>query len=59
MTMFLIRLIETESLRRWISLRLDVLGGLFTSGLAAYLVYVANVQASDIGFSLNMAGMCL
>ncbi|EMD36160.1 hypothetical protein CERSUDRAFT_115127 [Gelatoporia subvermispora B] len=43
------------NLNRWISLRLDVLGGIFASGLAAYLVYVANPQASNIGFSLNMA----
>jgi len=43
------------SLNRWVNIRLDVLGGLFASSLAAYLVYASNVQASNIGFSLNMA----
>ncbi|OCH84366.1 multidrug resistance-associated ABC transporter [Obba rivulosa] len=42
-------------LTRWVTIRLDVLGGIFASSLAAYLVYVANIQASNIGFSLNMA----
>ncbi|KAF8758575.1 P-loop containing nucleoside triphosphate hydrolase protein [Rhizoctonia solani] len=36
--------------------RMDVLGGLFSSGLAAYMVYhQASVDASDTGFSLSMA----
>ncbi|KZT53818.1 hypothetical protein CALCODRAFT_486059 [Calocera cornea HHB12733] len=44
------------NLNRWISVRIDVLGGLFASGLASYLVYQqAYVGASNIGFSLNMA----
>ncbi|OCH83833.1 P-loop containing nucleoside triphosphate hydrolase protein [Obba rivulosa] len=42
-------------LNRWVTVRLDALGGIFSSSLAAYLVYVAHVQASNIGFSLNMA----
>ncbi|EJT98573.1 P-loop containing nucleoside triphosphate hydrolase protein [Dacryopinax primogenitus] len=44
------------NLNRWISVRIDVLGGLFAAGLASYLVYKqAYVGASNIGFSLNMA----
>jgi hypothetical protein len=43
--------------RRWMSLRIDFLGGLFAAGLAAYLIYVPNerVLSSDIGFTLTMA----
>ncbi|KAH8986104.1 hypothetical protein EDB92DRAFT_1818416 [Lactarius akahatsu] len=42
---------------RWISLRIDFLGGLFAAGLAAYLIYVPNERSlpSDTGFSLTMA----
>ncbi|KZO93694.1 ATP-binding cassette transporter [Calocera viscosa TUFC12733] len=44
------------NLNRWISVRIDVLGGIFAAGLAAYLVYgQAGAGASNIGFSLNMA----
>ncbi|KAF8710653.1 P-loop containing nucleoside triphosphate hydrolase protein, partial [Rhizoctonia solani] len=44
------------SLNRWICIRMDVLGGIFSSGLAAYMVYhQASVDASDTGFSLSMA----
>ncbi|KAH9972688.1 hypothetical protein BJV74DRAFT_879749 [Russula compacta] len=44
-------------MNRWISLRVDFLGGLFAAALAAFLVYVPNrrVLPSDTGFSLNMA----
>jgi hypothetical protein len=35
---------------------MDALGGLFAAGLASYLVfYRTSVDASDTGFSLNMA----
>ncbi|KAL0579441.1 hypothetical protein V5O48_002547 [Marasmius crinis-equi] len=44
------------NLNRWICIRTDVLGGLFASGLAAYLVYGRAQSASKTGFSLNMAG---
>lgn len=42
---------------RWIAVRVEVLGALFSSGLAAYLVYGGQTlpQASNTGFSLNMA----
>ncbi|KAJ3994664.1 hypothetical protein F5050DRAFT_1800596 [Lentinula boryana] len=45
------------NLNRWIDVRLDLLGNVFSSSLAAYLVYVSHGQASTIGFSLNMAVM--
>jgi hypothetical protein len=42
---------------RWISIRIDTLGALFSSALAAYLVYGGGAaDASDVGFSLSMAG---
>ncbi|KAH7910707.1 hypothetical protein BJ138DRAFT_73634 [Hygrophoropsis aurantiaca] len=44
------------NLNRWVSIRIDAAGALFSSGLAAYLVYGRSAaQASNIGFSLNMA----
>ncbi|KAH7930564.1 hypothetical protein BV22DRAFT_1124835 [Leucogyrophana mollusca] len=44
------------NLNRWVSVRIDAAGALFSSGLAAYLVYGRGAaQASNIGFSLNMA----
>ncbi|KAH7913221.1 hypothetical protein BJ138DRAFT_1059515 [Hygrophoropsis aurantiaca] len=44
------------NLNRWVSVRLDMISALFTSGLAAYLVYGGVLSnASNIGFSLNMA----
>ncbi|KAH9952289.1 hypothetical protein BGW80DRAFT_1430860 [Lactifluus volemus] len=45
------------NMNRWISLRIDFLGGLFAAALAAYLVYVPDkrILPSDTGFSLTMA----
>ncbi|KAG2070718.1 hypothetical protein BDR04DRAFT_1053972 [Suillus decipiens] len=44
------------NLNRWVCVRIDVIGGAFSAGLAAYLVYGRGVhEASNIGFSLNMA----
>ena len=48
------------NLNRWISIRIDAIGALFSSGLAAYLVYGTGAihrpgYAAAIGFSLNMA----
>ena len=48
------------NLNRWISIRIDTIGALFSSGLAAYLVYGTGAihrpgYAAAIGFSLNMA----
>ncbi|KAG9020970.1 hypothetical protein FS837_007697, partial [Tulasnella sp. UAMH 9824] len=42
-------------LNRWISTRIDFLGGLFAAALGAYLVYVQKRNSSDTGFSLTMA----
>lgn len=43
------------NLNRWISTRIDFLGGLFAAALAAYLVYAQKRNSSDTGFSLTMA----
>ncbi|PCH33304.1 hypothetical protein WOLCODRAFT_135046 [Wolfiporia cocos MD-104 SS10] len=43
------------NLNRWICIRIDALGALFSSGLAAYLIYGGAFNASNTGFSLNMA----
>ncbi|TBU53541.1 hypothetical protein BD310DRAFT_937787 [Dichomitus squalens] len=43
------------NLNRWVSIRIEALGSLFASCLAAYLVYGAKTRAANIGFSLNMA----
>ncbi|PCH35077.1 hypothetical protein WOLCODRAFT_155747 [Wolfiporia cocos MD-104 SS10] len=42
-------------LNRWISVRVDAFGAVFTASLAIYLVYGRTYDASSIGFSLNMA----
>ncbi|KAF9560868.1 P-loop containing nucleoside triphosphate hydrolase protein [Agrocybe pediades] len=42
-------------LNRWIGFRIDLLGALFSSSLAAYLVYRKRASSSITGFSLNMA----
>jgi len=44
-----------NDLNRWISIRLDVLGSLFTAALATYLVYGSRTSAANTGFALNMA----
>ncbi|KAJ7069538.1 hypothetical protein C8F01DRAFT_1113104 [Mycena amicta] len=43
------------NLNRWVSVRVDILGGMFSSGLAAYLVYISPTSAGDTGFLINMA----
>ncbi|KAL0960612.1 hypothetical protein HGRIS_005644 [Hohenbuehelia grisea] len=43
------------NLNRWISIRSEVLGGIFTAGLGAYLVYWTQNTPADVGFSLAMA----
>jgi hypothetical protein len=41
----------------WVCVRIDLVGAAFSAGLAAYLVYGGGIrEASNIGFSLNMAG---
>lgn len=46
-----------QLVNRWIGIRIDAMGALFTASLAAYLVYFQNNIAGTTGFSLNMAGM--
>ncbi|KAG8995370.1 hypothetical protein FRB90_000200, partial [Tulasnella sp. 427] len=43
------------NLNRWISTRIDFLGGVFAAALGAYLVYGQKRNSSDTGFSLTMA----
>ncbi|KZV73085.1 ATP-binding cassette transporter [Peniophora sp. CONT] len=46
------------NLNRWVSTRIEALGGLFAALLSAYLVYGPSSEetgANSIGFSLNMA----
>ncbi|KAH9915165.1 P-loop containing nucleoside triphosphate hydrolase protein [Epithele typhae] len=42
-------------LNRWVTLRANLTGAVFTVSLAAYLLYFSSASASNIGFSLNMA----
>ncbi|KIM25975.1 hypothetical protein M408DRAFT_330768, partial [Serendipita vermifera MAFF 305830] len=43
------------NLNRWISFRMDLLGALFSAGLASFLIYVRPSTAANVGFSLTMA----
>ncbi|KAJ7069529.1 hypothetical protein C8F01DRAFT_1245729 [Mycena amicta] len=43
------------NLNRWVSVRVDILAGSFSAGLAAYLVYIRPTSAGDTGFLINMA----
>ncbi|KAF7296041.1 p-loop containing nucleoside triphosphate hydrolase protein [Mycena kentingensis (nom. inval.)] len=47
--------ITYHNLNRWISVRSDFLGGLFTSLLATYLIYIRRQDAPTTGFVLNNA----
>ncbi|KAF9243735.1 hypothetical protein BU15DRAFT_71860 [Melanogaster broomeanus] len=40
---------------RWVCIRIDLVGALFTTALATYLVYGSRIDPANIGFSLNMA----
>jgi len=42
------------NLNRWVAVRLELLSTIFTTALAAYLVYIQKQEASNAGFSLNM-----
>ncbi|KAJ7290142.1 P-loop containing nucleoside triphosphate hydrolase protein [Mycena rebaudengoi] len=42
-------------LSSWVAIRMDALGNLFITILAAYLVYFRTQDSAAIGFSLNMA----
>jgi hypothetical protein len=43
------------NLNRWVTVRIDMLGGLFAALLAAFLVYGPRMDASTAGFALNQA----
>ncbi|KAF8830087.1 hypothetical protein HHX47_DHR2000412 [Lentinula edodes] len=43
------------NLNRWIDVRVDAISNVFAAALAAYLLYVGHGDASNVGFSLNMA----
>ncbi|KAI0640442.1 P-loop containing nucleoside triphosphate hydrolase protein [Trametes meyenii] len=43
------------NLNRWVSSRIDFIGTVFATGLAAYLTYASDLSAANTGFSLNMA----
>ena len=43
------------NLNRWVTVRIDMLGGLFASLLAAFLVYGPRLNASTAGFALSQA----
>lgn len=42
------------NLNRWIGIRIDLIGNLFTAALATYLVYGTFIGSSNTGFSLNL-----
>ncbi|RXW20112.1 hypothetical protein EST38_g5743 [Candolleomyces aberdarensis] len=42
-------------LSRWLGIRIDSLGAIFTASLAAYLTYASTTSAANVGFSLNRA----
>ncbi|KAH9911177.1 P-loop containing nucleoside triphosphate hydrolase protein [Epithele typhae] len=43
------------NLNRWVSMRVDFVGTLYSTALTTYLAYIAHISASNAGFSLNMA----
>jgi ABC-type multidrug transport system fused ATPase/permease subunit len=43
------------NLNRWICVRVDTLGALFSASLAIYLIYIRGGSSSGTGFTLNMA----
>ncbi|KAF9243737.1 hypothetical protein BU15DRAFT_59613 [Melanogaster broomeanus] len=54
-------MVQEESLNRidrysrWVCVRIDLIGALFATALATYLVYGSRMDPANIGFSLNMA----
>ncbi|KAJ7264445.1 P-loop containing nucleoside triphosphate hydrolase protein [Mycena haematopus] len=43
------------NLNRWVGVRIDILGSIFSASLATYLVYVTRSSAGDAGFLINMS----
>lgn len=44
-----------NGLFRWLGVRVDLLGNLYLTGLACYLLYGPYIGASNTGFTLNVA----
>ncbi|KAJ7213835.1 hypothetical protein GGX14DRAFT_444201 [Mycena pura] len=44
-----------HNLNCWVSVRVDMLGSMFSAGLATYLLYITRATAADAGFLMNMA----
>ncbi|KAF5324167.1 hypothetical protein D9619_011325 [Psilocybe cf. subviscida] len=44
-----------NGLFRWLGVRIDLLGNLYLTGVACYLVYGPHIGASNTGFTLNVA----
>ena len=42
------------NLNRWIAFRIDLLGGIFSGIVAAYLVYGLDASAGRVGFALSV-----
>ncbi|KAH9894788.1 multidrug resistance-associated ABC transporter [Cubamyces lactineus] len=45
-----------NGLNRWVTVRVDSMGNVLSVALAAYIIYVARLSASDAGFAMAMAG---
>lgn len=43
------------ALNRWVAIRIDLLGAMFTAGLASYLYLKGEKSVAVIGFSLTMS----
>lgn len=41
------------NLNRWLSIRIDFIGAIFTGGLASYLLVQTNLSSGNIGFALK------
>ncbi|KAI0656583.1 multidrug resistance-associated ABC transporter [Cubamyces menziesii] len=44
-----------NGLNRWVTVRVDSMGNVLSLALAAYIIYVARLSASDAGFAMTMA----
>lgn len=43
------------NLNRWVTIRIDMLGGVFSALLASFLIYLSPLDPSDAGFALQQA----
>lgn len=44
----------THKVVRWIAVRMDTLGSIFSGVVAAYLVYGRDLNAGSVGFTLSL-----